>query len=268
MATQAQIDANRRNCRSSTGPKSAEGKRVVANNALKHGLRREEAVIRGEDPEIFADFADQIRMNLEECDNSLQNVLLVERIIRLEWKLRRLPRLEKRAMDQLVGESEDGYAALLEGIIGDADHATLAKLHQYEMRLARELRACLRELNKGRQLKTTREVHQAWCDGYNRGVRVEADAKNRDVPLTPPQTLPDPRPLEAEIEDEPSDTETELAEQSQFAQNDRPVQELAMDEASSPSIALVPAGGDRSYPWHGRPARDVGTPTDRAAMTA
>src|SRR5438067_12404571 len=33
------IRANRRNARKSTGPKSAEGKRIVSRNALVHGLR-------------------------------------------------------------------------------------------------------------------------------------------------------------------------------------------------------------------------------------
>ncbi len=39
MATPAQIAANQRNARKSTGPRTANGKRRVARNALKHGLR-------------------------------------------------------------------------------------------------------------------------------------------------------------------------------------------------------------------------------------
>ena len=38
MASQKQIEANRKNASRSTGPKSAEGKAAVARNALKHGL--------------------------------------------------------------------------------------------------------------------------------------------------------------------------------------------------------------------------------------
>lgn len=37
MATEAQIAANRRNAEKSTGPRTPEGKRVTARNAVKHG---------------------------------------------------------------------------------------------------------------------------------------------------------------------------------------------------------------------------------------
>ena len=49
MATEAQINANRRNSHKSTGPQTAEGKAAVSHNAVKHGLFAHEAVIRGED---------------------------------------------------------------------------------------------------------------------------------------------------------------------------------------------------------------------------
>lgn len=38
MATRAQIEANRRNARKSTGPRNAEGKAVSSRNAVKHGM--------------------------------------------------------------------------------------------------------------------------------------------------------------------------------------------------------------------------------------
>lgn len=38
MASQSQIEANRRNARQSTGPRSAAGKKRVGKNALRHGL--------------------------------------------------------------------------------------------------------------------------------------------------------------------------------------------------------------------------------------
>jgi hypothetical protein len=38
MATEKQINANRKNAQKSTGPKTAEGKAAVSQNAVKHGL--------------------------------------------------------------------------------------------------------------------------------------------------------------------------------------------------------------------------------------
>jgi hypothetical protein len=38
MATDAQVAANRLNAQESTGPRTTEGKAVVAQNAVKHGL--------------------------------------------------------------------------------------------------------------------------------------------------------------------------------------------------------------------------------------
>src|SRR5215468_9295835 len=44
MATEKQIEANRRNAQNSCGPKTAEGKEASRRNALKHGLSGRGAV--------------------------------------------------------------------------------------------------------------------------------------------------------------------------------------------------------------------------------
>jgi hypothetical protein len=48
MATQAQIDANRRNSQRSTGPVAAAGKAASCLNAVKTGLYAESLLIQGE----------------------------------------------------------------------------------------------------------------------------------------------------------------------------------------------------------------------------
>lgn len=45
MTSEAQVAANRRNARKSTGPKTAAGKRRVSQNAQRHGILSEIAVI-------------------------------------------------------------------------------------------------------------------------------------------------------------------------------------------------------------------------------
>ena len=49
MTSDKQADANRRNARKSTGPKTPEGKAAVRLNALKHGLLANDVLLPGED---------------------------------------------------------------------------------------------------------------------------------------------------------------------------------------------------------------------------
>ncbi|MFC1793907.1 hypothetical protein ACFL3Q_10005, partial [Planctomycetota bacterium] len=59
MSTTAQIIANRNNSQKSTGPQTVEGKAVVSQNAVKHGLFAAEAVIKGENPAVYEAYHDQ-----------------------------------------------------------------------------------------------------------------------------------------------------------------------------------------------------------------
>jgi len=51
MTSNRKAEANRRNARKSTGPKTPEGKAAVRLNALKHGLLSREVLLPGEDEE-------------------------------------------------------------------------------------------------------------------------------------------------------------------------------------------------------------------------
>lgn len=53
MTSPAQIAANRRNARQSTGPRTANGKAKSRLNALRHGLTAENCVLPGESCEAF-----------------------------------------------------------------------------------------------------------------------------------------------------------------------------------------------------------------------
>jgi hypothetical protein len=48
MATEAQILANRLNAQKSTGPQTPEGKAIVSQNAVKHGLSAGQDIISSE----------------------------------------------------------------------------------------------------------------------------------------------------------------------------------------------------------------------------
>ena len=92
MTTNAQIKANRKNAKKSTGSRTEEGKSRVAKNALKHGLLARDTVLPGEDP---ADFDKQL--SALEADIQPANSLefeLVRQIADAQWRMRRLTRLE------------------------------------------------------------------------------------------------------------------------------------------------------------------------------
>lgn len=53
MATVAQIHANRKNAKESSGPKTAAGKSAASANAKRHGLRSSRILLDDEDPAEF-----------------------------------------------------------------------------------------------------------------------------------------------------------------------------------------------------------------------
>lgn len=92
MATEKQIEANRKNAQKGTGPASTEGKYIVSQNARTHGLFSTHILIPGEDETEFA----QLRENAfsEFSPNGFLEQLLTDRLVSLLWRLRRLTRLE------------------------------------------------------------------------------------------------------------------------------------------------------------------------------
>ncbi len=92
MTTQKQIEANRRNSRRSTGPKTRTGKAESKMNAMKHGLLAAEFVVRGEDPAEFTRILESL-IDEFQPQGPLEEQL-VERIAACMWRLRRLYRIE------------------------------------------------------------------------------------------------------------------------------------------------------------------------------
>ena len=88
MSTQAQIEANRRNAQHSTGPRTDEGKAVVARNAIKHGIFCQHLILPGESAEELEALRQGIYQRLRPADELEK--LYVERIVVAAWKIRRL----------------------------------------------------------------------------------------------------------------------------------------------------------------------------------
>lgn len=103
MASEKQVQANRRNALKGTGPKTPEGKAAIKLNARTHGLLSQEVLLPGEDEEALKELDENLRAELQPL-GELEN-MLVDRIIAAHWRLRRLGRVEAGIFTwQLYGE--------------------------------------------------------------------------------------------------------------------------------------------------------------------
>jgi hypothetical protein len=95
-SSQRRIEANRRNAKRSTGPRTPRGKKIVSRNALKHGLLAREVVISGGDGEESQQEFDALVARLQKHyrPSGAMEEMLVERIVTCWWRLARVHRAE------------------------------------------------------------------------------------------------------------------------------------------------------------------------------
>ncbi len=89
-------EVNRNNAQHSTGPRTAEGKTASSQNAFKHGLYSKQLILPGEDPAEL----DALRSDLrrEHQPATTTEDILVNELAEHYWRLRRMRKLEARAM--------------------------------------------------------------------------------------------------------------------------------------------------------------------------
>ena len=97
------IEANRENSKHSTGPKSEAGKSAARLNALKHGLLAQTPLLPHENRQVFVEFENSIIGALAP-DNGFKDVL-VERIVLLAWRLRRIAHVESGLLANGLGRA-------------------------------------------------------------------------------------------------------------------------------------------------------------------
>jgi len=180
MASVAQILANRSNAQKSTGPRTAEGKAAVAQNAVRHGLLAQRAVIKGEDRGEFALYRDRMLEDLDPVGS--METMLAERVVNLAWRLRRAERLESAALAALEASQVvdvpaqpapvpaegaaqeqgtpdgDEEAVIARVVVQDFGGAKLLdQLLGYERRIENSLYRTMGELRKQRLLREVEE---------------------------------------------------------------------------------------------------------------
>jgi hypothetical protein len=92
MASFSQIEANRRNALSSTGPKTKAGKRRSRRNAVRHGLTAETVIEVLEDPEEYKTFELSVTSGFD-AQTAVERELVL-RLASLLWRLRRATAIE------------------------------------------------------------------------------------------------------------------------------------------------------------------------------
>lgn len=97
MATEKQIKANQANSKKSTGAKTPEGKAVVADNALKHGLFSSRLILAGESLEEYHQLLDDLITSL--MPHGAYEHMLVEKVAVAVWRQLRLTRAESAAIE-------------------------------------------------------------------------------------------------------------------------------------------------------------------------
>ncbi|MCU0915713.1 MAG: hypothetical protein MUC88_14290 [Planctomycetes bacterium] len=110
MTSAAQVQANRANAQKSTGPRTPEGKAIVARNAVQHGLLAWQVVTAGEGPGEFEFYRNQMLGELAPVGRV--EMALAQRVVHLSWRLQRAERLQAAAFDKLQGRSEEAARAI------------------------------------------------------------------------------------------------------------------------------------------------------------
>jgi len=134
MTTTAQVTANRRNAAKSTGPKTEPGKKIAAQNALRHGLTARDIVSFDEKDGDFAGFHEGLRAGYQPTDPVEEQ--LVERVAICAWRLRRAARMEKEILAAYRDQNAEGPDPKWSQWV-DSAPGRLANLSRYEVALDR-----------------------------------------------------------------------------------------------------------------------------------
>ena len=132
QVSQRKIEANRKNSRASTGPKTLLGKKTSSRNAIKHGLFASEVVntAQGESPQRFLQLLQNLWDEYEPVGH--REEIQVERIATVLWRQARILRAEN-------GESSMARVEAQREAVKKIDQFSIDRMQWELMRAAREL---------------------------------------------------------------------------------------------------------------------------------
>lgn len=130
MASEAQIEANRRNGAKSNGPKTEKGKAVMAQSSLRHGLRARKILCFDEKQGDFESFYAANKDALDPQDAVEEQ--LVERIVLCAWRLRRAARVEAEMINSTHARQPNYKLTQVATVFDDAP-GDMTTISRYEM---------------------------------------------------------------------------------------------------------------------------------------
>ena len=152
-------DVNRANAQHSTGPKTPDGKRRSALNALRHGLTGQIVVMPSED---LAAYQRHVQNFVDEYHPAgATEAQLVQSLADAAWRLNRIAALEANVLALSVQGSDEIQDALAIAAAFEQQSKALANLSLHTQRLSRQFERTvtqLRELQQTRQAKEEQEM--------------------------------------------------------------------------------------------------------------
>ncbi|MGD9671483.1 MAG: hypothetical protein AB7U75_20940 [Hyphomicrobiaceae bacterium] len=167
--------ANRTNAFKSTGPQTPEGKAAASRNALRHGLRSNQLLLGGEDPEEFGELQADLLEALAPV--GAVELSLAERIVIAIWRQRRLERAETAAIAIKRRQSEIVEQLRRLHDYGERDDITDDSLEPYDEEQTEWCLAVMEEIS----LLTERSLKEVEKTAPLVWAQIQRDAEEEQV---------------------------------------------------------------------------------------
>jgi hypothetical protein len=147
MISEKQLEANRRNAQSSTGPRTIEGKAQSSRNNLRHGLTGQINILPTEDREAHDAFCNELSDSLK--PETPMERQLAQCVAEDSWRLNRARAIENNmfALGH-EGERREIHIALADARTFQAQANQFQLLTIYEQRINRNLQRNLKQLHE------------------------------------------------------------------------------------------------------------------------
>jgi len=186
--TSAQVAANRRNARKSTGPKTEDGKRITRANALKHGLTGSGMVLSP----ALQPLVEAYRRELEEefgPSPTRQDRMLIEQAAVAMARLERLPQVEEQRRVYLAERAADAWEidTGLEAFRLGERLERAPRLHAETLKSS--FQGCLWMIERWTELLKAKGFEEGWTDDDRAKAAnllgLEGPDRQRDARIAP-----------------------------------------------------------------------------------